>query len=83
MSLPPREVYCIRQHMGSELGFTSSQITAATFNIATFEGKLHELIQKKSSEIGEDATIEALLDACHRISPALINDVLKEPVKPK
>ena len=66
------------ERIGSELDFNFSQITASTFNIATCEGKLHAIIQQKCVEVGEPATVEALLDACHRISSAIVNVVLQE-----
>ena len=86
MSLPPQRVCrSVPSHaafawerIGSELEFNFSQITTSTFNIATCEGKLHALIQRKCVEVGERATVEALLDACHRISPAIVDAVLKE-----
>ena len=86
MSLPPKDVYqsVLRQaafewqRIGSGLGFTASQIKTETFNIPTCEGKLHAMIEKKSSEVGKRATVEALLDACQHISPAVVYAILQE-----
>ena len=86
VSLPPEEVYqsVLRQaafewqRIGSKLGFTSSQIKTETFNIPTCEGKLHAMIEKKSNEVGKCSTVEALLDACQHISPAVVDAILQE-----
>ena len=61
--------------IANELGMTNAQITAATHDRPSPEGKLQAVISTKRSELGDPELIKQLLEACGNIPRPILGMV--------